>query len=379
MKKYLLILAAVTISLIYGILIGKYEFYPYRILKNIQDNTDERLPIQKKTGDFFQYHYSQSDLENLLSVIPNKIDSIRKELSFKIFGTYTLPEQFPDTIYTIIDKSYNELSNLEKIEQFNIIQKHDIKSIGYIFHPKNSNNELLIYHQGHQGDFIKGKNTIKYFLERGFTIYAFCMPLFGKNNQPMVYREKLGNILFSSHDRLKYLENPIQYFIFPVISMINYAEQKKFNSITMVGLSGGGWTTTLTAAVDSRVNYSFPVAGTYPMFIRFQKPTKNYGDWEQTYPILYSEINYLDMYVMGATGEDRFQMQILNKYDECCFDGDDYKIYADFISSKVKIFKNGSFQVFSDSSHAEHKISQIALTKILDEINSASNRVDGSD
>ena len=371
MKKNSLIVIVGIVGLICGVLIGKSELFPSDSLQSNQDKINNNANISNSEENV---QYDETDLEKLLAVNPDNVDSVRKNLNFLIFGTPTLPEQLPDTVYEIEDDSYSGLANLDKIEQFNITQKYGIESVGYIFHPKNPIQRLMIYHQGHRGDFISGYETIKSFLDKGFTVYAFCMPLLGKNNQPKIYVKKLGEIIFSEHDRLKYLENPMQYFIAPVISMINYSEPKNFSNITMVGISGGGWTTTLTAAVDSRINFSFPVAGTYPMFIRFQKPSKNYGDFEQTYERLYSEVNYLDMYIMGAAGKERLQTQILNKYDECCFDGDDYKVYADFISTKVENFKNGNFQVFSDTSHSEHKISQIALSRIFDEINSSPNK-----
>jgi len=371
MKKILLIVLVGIVGLICGVLIGKYELYPFGSLQSNQDKTDKNANIHNSEE---HVQYAQTDLEELLSVTPDNLDSVRKKLSSIIFGTPTLPEQLPDTVYEIEDESYSCLTNLDKIEQFKITQKYGIESVGYIFHPKNPVQRLMIYHQGHRGDFISGYETIKSFLDKGFTVYAFCMPLLGKNNQPKIYLKKLGEISFSEHDRFKYLENPIQYFIAPIISMINYSELENFSNITMVGISGGGWTTTLTAAVDSRINSSFPVAGTYPMFIRFQKPSKNYGDFEQTYERLYSEVNYLDLNVLGAAGKERLQTQILNKYDDCCFDGDDFKFYADFISTKVENFENGSFQVFSDTSHSEHKISQLALSRIFDEINSSSNK-----
>ena len=176
----------------------------------------------------------------------------------------------------------------------------------------------------------------------------------------------------SNHEKFKYLENPLQYFINPVITMINYSEDKNFRDITMVGISGGGWTTNLTSALDIRVNNSFPVAGTHPMFIRLQKNKDT--DFEQTDEKLLSLVNYLDMYIMGAVGKGRSQIQILNKYDSCCFYGEDYLIYSDFISSKVKNFEHGYFKVFSDTSHNEHKISEIALKEIFKEINSVTHK-----
>ena len=36
----------------------------------------------------------------------------------------------------------------------------------------------------------------------------------------------------------------------------------------MIGLSGGGWTTTVYAAIDPRIVKSIPVAGTLPLYLR---------------------------------------------------------------------------------------------------------------
>ena len=52
----------------------------------------------------------------------------------------------------------------------------------------------MIYYQGHEGDFIFGKKTISYFLEMGYTIFSFSLPLLGKNNKPNIISEKFGSI-----------------------------------------------------------------------------------------------------------------------------------------------------------------------------------------
>lgn len=371
MKKNIKYILVGIIGITYGILIVEYEIFPYTLLKSIQNTMqDKEAGVRNRKEEAFP----EIDLQNLLSVNPANSDSLTKELIKLVFGSSSLPESLPDTVYGVEDDAYIDVSNLKFIEQFEITQKRGVKSIGYILHPKVTNNSLILYHQGHRGDFLNGKETFKHFIGEGFTIYAFCMPLLGKNNQPIIKINKLGSIHLNKHERFKYLENPIQYFISPVISMINYSENKEFADITMIGISGGGWTTTLAAAVDSRINYSFPVAGTYPMFIRFQKPEKNYGDFEQTYEHLYSKINYLDMYVLGSVGTNRFQVQILNEFDPCCFDGEYYKKYASFVSSKVQKYNAGRFNVFFDSTHEEHKISEVALMEISENLNAVSNK-----
>jgi cephalosporin-C deacetylase-like acetyl esterase len=147
--------------------------------------------------------------------------------------------------------------------------------------------------------------------------------------------------------------------------MVNYGADQEFDRISMVGLSGGGWTTTLAAAVDPRIEYSFPVAGTYPMFIKLEKPKKNYGDFEQSYPPLYKEVNYLDMYILGAVGKNRLQLQLLNLQDPCCFDGKDFEKYESVIKTRVGKFTAGRFDIFSDTANTQHSISQIALEEIF--------------
>ena len=101
----------------------------------------------------------------------------------------------------------------------------------------------------------------------------------------------------------------------------------------MVGISGGGWTTTLIAALDDRIDNSFSVAGSYPMFLR--SDPKNFGDYEQHHLELYQLANYLDLYVMASYGENRKFVQIFNKSDPCCFDGDAFLEYEKQVQQTV--------------------------------------------
>ena len=313
--------------------------------------------------------YKKIDLTKIVSVTPENASAIRDKLSDIVFGSISLPNGLPDTIFKIQDTLYDHISNLENIELFKVIQPYNIQSIGYIFHPKTNNGRLFIYHQGHNGDFIVGKSVIEYFVNKGFTVYAFCMPLFGKNNDPVVTVDKIGTFKLTdeemeSHELMKFLDNPISYFSAPVIVMINYAQTKNFNDISMCGISGGGWTTTLVSALDTRINYSFPVAGSYPMYIKLNSPSKSYGDFEQLYPPLYKNVNYLDMYILGASGKNRFQVQLLNLHDPCCFDGTYFEHYEAYVKKVVNGFEHGSFRVVLDTVNPEHRVSEFLMKKI---------------
>ena len=64
-------------------------------------------------------------------------------------------------------------------------------------------------------------------------------------------------------------ERTIRFFVEPVVLTINYAiGVLGYSSVLMMGKSGGGWTTTLAAALDPRIGASFAVAGSLPL--RFQ-------------------------------------------------------------------------------------------------------------
>ena len=71
---------------------------------------------------------------------------------------------------------------------------------------------------------------------------------------------------------------------------------------------------------------------------------------------------------MASYGENREHIQIFNKYDPCCFSGELYLDYESVVSSKVKSLGSGSFMIFIDDSHYEHKISEKSLKIILESL-----------
>ena len=135
----------------------------------------------------------------------------------------------------------------------------------------------------------------------------------------------------------------------------------------MTGISGGGWTTVLYSALDPRIEKSYPVAGSVPLYLRFNNP-KNMGDYEQMLPELYKIADYLDLYIMASYGENREQIQIFNKYDPCCFSGTGYITYENEI--KKSISDLGKFKVFLDVNNKKHSISEESFTIILKNIES---------
>jgi dienelactone hydrolase len=247
-------------------------------------------------------------------------------------------------------------------EKLTVALGKDFKSVVYHFRPKQPNKRLALFHQGH-GTLWEGgaDDTVKFFLEKGYSVLAFQMPLYGDNKglAPAGVRSHNDMAKLASHE----LE-PIRFFVEPVAVALNYAQKEfGYEDVVMIGLSGGGWTTTLYAAIDPRVRLSFPVAGTLPEFLRtgeFHGP-RDRGDWEQYYPALYKIAGYLDLYVLGSAGEGRRQRQVLNRYDSCCFAGLRHRTYEKHVQAVVTGLSKGGFDIHLDETHRSHLISRDAL------------------
>ena len=74
----------------------------------------------------------------------------------------------------------------------------------------------------------------------------------------------------------------------------------------------------------------------------------------------------MDLYILGAYGKERKQVQMLNHYDNCCFEGIRYLTYENIVKSRVNQLGEGEFDVFLDSSFRyDHKISLYALEHVF--------------
>ena len=314
--------------------------------------------------------YKTTDVNSLIQIHdPNDILRKRDELIAFIWGrrgfpARTLPDQVEKNIH---DKHFKELyrTSLARIDKLTINMANNMSSIAYHFFPKQSNGKLMIYHEGHSGDFTLGTDTIRFFLDHQYAVLAFSMPLKGRNVKPVVHLERFGNVRFYLHNQLKLLSDPYSYFFEPIAVSLNYVETCRYSEIDMIGFSGGGWTTVLYAAIDPRIKNSFPVAGSLPLFLR---SLEDIGDWEQNDPELYQIATYPELYICGAYGKDRRQIQIFNQYDPCCFYGLRYQLYKQPVQDRIKSLGQGKFDAFLDTTNREHKVSETALQIILREL-----------
>ncbi len=361
------LVALIAIIFIFGLSVGVYKIFPYGILDSSLDIIKEDASVEN--NQFIM----QADLDSLIEIDDRSdIDQKRNDLIEFFWNVESLhhlqsAEQLLEVESDILDSRYDDFQNLKQIDKLTIEMEYGINSVSYLLLPEESNEKLILYHHGNDGDFLLGKDTIQFFLERNFTVLAMTMPLVGMNNQPTVEIDGIGEMKLVSHDQLRFLEknsfNPMKLFIHPIQVNLNYLDKEyDFKRYSIIGLSGGGWTGLVYSAIDDRISDSFSIASSLPFYLRVD--ARDIGDYEQTNVNLYKITNYLELYVLAAYGDDRKHIQIFNKDDPCCYSGIGYESYEFFIKDKLVELGKGSFQILIDDTHNEHKISDTMLEYI---------------
>lgn len=295
-----------------------------------------------------------------------------------------LPDEAP-----VIGQRVRTPSQLEAVTaEIELVEVVEVEVFGfesttYVLHPPRSQERLAIVHGGHQpSDQVQVlggglAETVDLFLEEKFIVAVMQMPLFGWNHDHTgavgADAARIPDSDPNRHDLLfDFLEprlgsETLRVFLEPVTYILN-----AYGPAVMVGLSGGGWTTHLSAAIDDRIRLSVPVAGSLPLYARGSDPAE-IGDREQTYaPIFGVEdsdgdgiedtatgvASWLEIYLLSADGGRR-QVQVINLYDPCCFGGDAYQSYSDFVSERAP-----GWSVWVDTTHEQHQISPAAREMI---------------
>ena len=276
------------------------------------------------------------------------------------------------------------LRNLARVDRLAISMPLGFTSIAYHVIPRRTNGRLLVYHSGHRETPAGDKRTIAHFLERGYALLVFAMPFNGSNTNPESVETPCGRVRLEGrpattyHDALGCLPMPLRYFVEPVAVGLNYAARLGYRLIAMIGLSGGGWTTVLYAALDPRVQRSYPVASSLPHYVTARSCAARasvdvprcFGDFEQRIPGLYMIATHLELYALGASGVGRKQLATYNVYDRCCFSGTSYREWMPRVRSAVRRLGEGEYDAVGDTTHRDHLISPFALGVIEHDLRS---------
>jgi len=259
----------------------------------------------------------------------------RQALIQFLWGTDGFPSaKLPTSVDLNVQSPVTGLSNVGRVDELHFQMDQGVESFAYHFIPlSGAQGRAVILHQGHSpvldddhslADISMGmQRTIANLLEEGYAVLAMYMPgCLPPADTCTIPHEQIVE--------LPTVGNGIKFFLEPVARSLNYLATQSatdgfppYDDFAMVGLSGGGWTTTVYAALDPRITLSIPIAGSLPL------PMRNaVGDEEQTLPAFYAIADYPDLYAMGGLGTGRRQVQVLNRYDNCCF-GESPSQYSD--------------------------------------------------
>ena len=308
----------------------------------------------------------------------------RSALIQYLWGNEGFPKRrLPDVVLTNVASPVQHLSALARVDEFRIELAPGLQGLTYHFIPARPNHELVVVNQGHActlDDDSSPKDvgyglqrTIAALLREGYGVLGVFMP----HMRPGDCTGNHGGMFETN-----VVGSPIKFFLEPTAVSLNYLEKKnregrfqKYRVFHMAGLSGGGWTTTVYAAIDLRIRNSFPVAGSIPLYLRVGGSV---GDREQFESTFYSLAGYPDLYVLGAEGRGRKQVQILARRDNCCFGETQHdakaagmpyaeamRDYESAVSAAIKAIGRGSFRLEIDETAPSHMISHHAIEKII--------------
>ena len=304
----------------------------------------------------------------------------RKRLIRFIWGENGFPaDRYPVEVQEIIESPIPNLDNLERLVRLRIEMEGGVESVAWHFIPAKNNNRLVVVHQGHNctlndssvaGNLDMGTaRTINLLLSQGYGVLGVYMP-----------HQMPDDCWAGSHDCMfddfTGTGSPLKYFLEPTAISLNYLKREYlYKEISMLGLSGGGWTTTVYAAIDPTIRFSIPVAGSIPLYLRY---TGYNHDKEQYLPAFYRIAGYPDLYVLGSYGPGRRQIQILNRYDNCCFGENQHipdlvgmpweaavRVYEYDVQFALRNIGSGSFYLYIDDTATCHMISDHALKIII--------------
>lgn len=274
-----------------------------------------------------------------------------------------------------------KLVNLKQVDTLRINMEKGLQGVAHHFIPKrNSKNRLVILHLGHSPTctFNDGtlnepdvgmRRTLNRLLKEGYPVLAVYMPKVTPDDCRWDH-----NALF----QLSVSGNPMKFFMEPTAVSLNYLIKyyPNYRDIAMIGLSGGGWTTTVYAAIDPRIKVSIPVAGTVPLAMRHEEDG---FDIEQVLDDFYKIAGYPDLYILGSLGANRRQIQVLNHRDDCCFGEKQHN--ANIVGMKFvpamrncekrvqtaikKLGGGGTFSLYIDEAADRHMISNSTIEKVI--------------
>lgn len=195
---------------------------------------------------------------------------------------------------------------------------------------------LVVYVQGHHGsprDFDYYLEIVQLAQARGCDVLSFSLVGMGLNAGPVSFPSaRLGQTVHLSaseaanhgvyrlfSDELQPQATPLSLFLSGHYAILREA-MKSYDDVSIIGISGGGWATTMLAAMMPEIDRSISWAGSVPLEYRLF--AWEIGDLEQDGPF-YDRFDYWTLYVLGEVDTQgrstRSVFLVYNDEDDCCF------------------------------------------------------------
>jgi len=326
----------------------------------------------------------QVDDRDVTITSPVEAAERRRALIAYVWGARGFPRDLLPTVITDVQSPLPGLTNVKRVDELRV-NMGPVEGLAYHFIPLLPNGRLVIVHNGHTCAFDEAgvNETIAALLAQAYAVLTVFMP----RVTPRDCAENPHDALFTEARFAPATGSPMQYFLDPVAASVNYLRSRSqidhfplYREIDMTGLSGGGWTTTVYAAIDPRIRVSIPVAGSIPLYSR---GAASLGDMEQYLDGFYEIAGYPDLYLLGARERNRSQLWILNRKDSCCFGANplmyrdpDGRAWDEIMRGYETDVRRelegpspaGSFRLLIDDTAEFHMISPFAIDAILAEL-----------
>jgi hypothetical protein len=309
-KKILLGVFLVALGWLYGSNAIRQESFPYFHVMLLRDLI---------SGEY---------RERLRFLQELKSDTIKNSASFR--RTIAQSMLIPNEKVTL-QRKFISKNSMAIISSY-----YGIKTKGVLTRSKGESSCLLIYANGHHEGlydtyFLRTKNMA---LKEGCDVLRLSMLGMGTNLGQVTFPTRSGRVMLTAQESMNhdlyasYFDkdypdlSPISLFITGNHAIVDSLDES-YDSIYMVGLSGGGWMTTLLAALMPDIDASIAFAGSLP--IEFREHPEDIGDYEQTEDPFWRSNDYWQLYILGMLDDyselSRRVFLIYAYNDSCCFRG----------------------------------------------------------
>ncbi len=193
---------------------------------------------------------------------------------------------------------------------------------------------LVAYIQGHGG----APSSFDYYLDlqktatqRDCDVLSMSMLGLGQNTGAVHFPAQFGgqpSVLHLSAEQAKQHQNyafyqdaerpqrePLALFLSAHYYLLAHLSEQ-YSQLLVTGISGGGWYTTMLAALLPSIDVSVSYAGVLPL--QFRVFDAHRGDYEQVFAPLWRDYDYWQIFALARSGQ-RKAVWVYNDRDSCCF------------------------------------------------------------